>query len=108
MDAYREGVFLSKSTAPAGDGTGQGKENAAPEMANPLDPAAMDGMIGMLKKQAVMFIPQSILMGWVNLFFSGFVLSQSSSPRLLSLPSNRTRTTRRLTHFSPSDGTFAR
>ena len=70
MDAYRDGVYLSQKQVAEGSEAGQ--QEAAP---NPLDPAAMDGMIGMLKKQAVMFIPQTILMAWINLFFSGFVLS---------------------------------
>lgn len=71
IEAYRSGVFLSKPREL--DANGQPVSQAPP---NPLDPAAMDGMMGMVKKQAVMFIPQSILMGWINLFFSGFVLSR--------------------------------
>lgn len=67
MEAFTEKKYLQSK--PGGDGTGE----ATPP--NPLDPAAMDGMIGMIKKQAVSFVPQSILMGWINLFFSGFVLS---------------------------------
>jgi hypothetical protein len=35
----------------------------------------MEGMMDGLKKQMVMFVPQSIIMGWINLFFSGFILS---------------------------------
>lgn len=73
MNAYKNATYLSKPK-PSADGT---SEPETPP--NPLDPAAMEGMIGMLKKQAVMFIPQSILMGWINLFFSGFVLSESQS-----------------------------
>jgi hypothetical protein len=68
IEAFTEKKYLQ---AKAG-----GAEAAA---TNPLDPAAMDGMIGMIKKQAVSFVPQSILMGWINLFFSGFVLSKSLS-----------------------------
>lgn len=70
MEAYKEGRYLSKQKDQSGK---EGGPQDAPP--NPLDPAAMDGMLGMLKKQAVMFVPQSILMGWINLFFSGFVLS---------------------------------
>lgn len=65
MEAFTEKKYLQSKP----DGAGKA---ATP---NPLDPAAMDGMIGMIKKQAVSFVPQSILMGWINLFFSGFVLS---------------------------------
>lgn len=69
MVAYTEGTFLKDGPKKEGESD----EQAPPP--NPLDPAAMDGMIGMLKKQAVMFVPQTVLMGWINLFFSGFVLS---------------------------------
>ena len=71
MDAYQEGTFLAKPREIGPDG-----QPVSQPPPNPLDPAAMDGMMGMFKKQAVMFIPQSILMGWINLFFSGFVLSK--------------------------------
>lgn len=66
MEAYTEKKYLQVNA----DGS------SAAVTPNPLDPAAMDGMIGMIKKQAVSFVPQSILMGWINLFFSGFVLSR--------------------------------
>lgn len=69
MEAFTEKKYLNvKPGEEGGDGS------AVPP--NPLDPAAMDGMIGMIKKQAIMFVPQSVLMGWINLFFSGFVLSR--------------------------------
>lgn len=68
MEAFAEKKYLQAKA----DGSTGGE--ATPP--NPLDPAAMDGMIGMIKKQAVSFVPQSILMGWINLFFSGFVLSE--------------------------------
>ena len=35
----------------------------------------MEGMMGVMKNQAVMMIPQMIIMGWINFFFQGFVLS---------------------------------
>lgn len=47
---------------------------------NPLmDPTQMDGMMDGLKKQAVMMIPNMVIMQWINTFFSGFVLSQCYS-----------------------------
>ena len=50
--------------------------------ANPLsDPASMDGMMDGMKKQMVMMVPQMVIMGWINFFFQGFVLSE---PRLLT------------------------
>jgi len=82
MEAYKEGTYLSKQKDQSGaDGT---SSEATP---NPLDPAAMDGMLGMVKKQAVMFVPQSILMGWINLFFSGFVLTRLPFPLTLRFKS---------------------
>lgn len=43
---------------------------------NPLaDPSAMEGMMDGMKKQMVMMVPQMVIMGWINFFFEGFVLS---------------------------------
>jgi hypothetical protein len=51
--------------------------NAESKPPNPLsDPAAMDGMMDGMKKQMVMMLPQMIIMGWINFFFQGFVLSK--------------------------------
>jgi hypothetical protein len=45
--------------------------------ANPMtDPAAMEGMMGMMKGNMAMMVPQTLIMGWINAFFSGFVISQ--------------------------------
>jgi ER membrane protein complex subunit 3 len=40
------------------------------------DPAAMDGMMAGMKTQMVMMVPQMVIMGWINFFFQGFVLSE--------------------------------
>jgi len=45
------------------------------------DPAAMEGMMGMMKGNMAMMIPQTLIMGWINAFFAGFVIS--TSPILL-------------------------
>ena len=37
----------------------------------------MGGMMGGMKNQMVMMVPQMIIMGWINFFFQGFVLSKS-------------------------------
>lgn len=39
----------------------------------------MDGMMAGMKTQMVMMVPQMVMMGWINFFFQGFVLSQSLS-----------------------------
>jgi hypothetical protein len=37
----------------------------------------MDGMMAGMKTQVVMMVPQMVIMGWINFFFQGFVLSVS-------------------------------
>ena len=34
--------------------------------------------MGGMKNQVVMMVPQMVIMGWINFFFQGFVLSTSS------------------------------
>lgn len=65
--AFTDGTYLK-------DGIPKGDTPAAPP--NPLsDPAAMDGMMAGMKTQMVMMVPQMVIMGWINFFFQGFVLS---------------------------------
>jgi hypothetical protein len=65
---YEAGTFLKEP-----DKKGQ----AAP---NPMtDPAAMEGMMGMMKGNMAMMVPQTLIMGWINAFFSGFVISEYMS-----------------------------
>lgn len=43
---------------------------------NPMtDPGAMEGMMGMMKNQMAMIIPNTLIMSWINAFFSGYVIS---------------------------------
>jgi hypothetical protein len=66
VQAYQEGKFLAEPEL-------RGKPRP-----NPMsDPAAMEGMMGMMKGQMTMMIPQTLIMGWINAFFSGFVISKS-------------------------------
>jgi hypothetical protein len=65
--AFAEGTYLK-------DGPPKQGETTVPP--NPLsDPAAMDGMMAGMRTQMVMMVPQMIVMGWINFFFEGFVLS---------------------------------
>ncbi|KAG0147510.1 hypothetical protein CROQUDRAFT_656079 [Cronartium quercuum f. sp. fusiforme G11] len=50
-----------------------GKDDTPALPPNPLDSANMEGMMDGLKKQMVMMVPQTVIMGWINAFFFGFV-----------------------------------
>jgi hypothetical protein len=64
VSAYQEGKFLA-------DPESRGKPRP-----NPMsDPAMMEGMMGMMKGNMAMMVPQTLIMGWINAFFSGFVIS---------------------------------
>lgn len=68
VNGYKNGAFLKSGP--------EGRGQAAP---NPMtDPAAMDGMMGMMKGQMAMMIPQTLIMSWINAFFAGFVIRKSS------------------------------
>ena len=67
VTGYKDGAFLKDPDA-------RGKPAA-----NPMtDPAAMEGMMGMMKGNMMMMVPQTIIMGWINAFFSGYVISKLS------------------------------
>lgn len=66
VTAYESGAFLKEP------------EKRGQAAANPMtDPAAMEGMMGMMKGNMAMIVPQTLIMGWINAFFSGFVISES-------------------------------
>lgn len=63
IDSFKSGAFLKDI------------ENRGKGAANPMtDPAAMEGMMGMMKGNMAMMIPQTMIMGWINAFFSGYVI----------------------------------
>ena len=70
IDNYKKGTFL-KAKAEAG-------KDAPPP--NPMDPAAMEGMMGMMKGNMAMMIPQTLIMSWINAFFAGFVILRLPFP----------------------------
>ncbi|EOR00822.1 UPF0347 membrane protein C.03 [Wallemia ichthyophaga EXF-994] len=72
IEAFKQGSYLKQ--APPKDGEQQ-------HPPNPLnDPEQMDSMMDGMKKQMVMFIPQTVIMGWINSFFSGFILIKLPFP----------------------------
>ncbi len=66
IESARDGKFLADP-----DARGKGKPNPM------SDPAMMEGMMGMMKGNVAMMVPQSLIMGWINAFFSGYVISES-------------------------------
>jgi len=71
--AYQDGTYLKD---------GPPKEGEAPTTPpNPMtDPGMMDNMMGGMKSQMIMMVPQQILMYWINSFFSGFLLIKLPFP----------------------------
>ncbi|CAK1355449.1 ER membrane protein complex subunit 3 [Cercospora beticola] len=68
-EAVKDGRFLADP------------ENRGKPPANPLtDPGAMDGMMGAMKGNVAMMVPQSLIMGWINAFFSGYVIMKLPFP----------------------------
>ncbi|CAH7675973.1 integral membrane protein DUF106-domain-containing protein [Phakopsora pachyrhizi] len=66
MRVLDSGDYLSDSSV-----VKVGGEDGTPP--NPMDLNQMDGMMDGLKKQMVMMVPQTVIMGWINTFFFGFV-----------------------------------
>ncbi|KAI1004758.1 hypothetical protein K3495_g3454 [Podosphaera aphanis] len=76
IDAFQKGAFLKEPE----------KKGQAPP--NPMtDPAAMEGMMGMMKGNMAMIIPQTLIMGWINTFFSGFVIIRLPFPLTIKFKS---------------------
>jgi hypothetical protein len=41
----------------------------------------MEGMMGAMKGNMMMMIPQTLIMSWINAFFSGYVICRRSAQR---------------------------
>lgn len=69
VSAFKSGAFLKDP------------ENRGKPPANPMtDPAAMEGMMGMMKGNMAMMIPQTMIMSWINAVFAGFVVLKLPFP----------------------------
>lgn len=76
ISAYKEGAFLKDP------------ENRGKPAANPMtDPAAMEGMMGMMKGNMAMMVPQTLIMSWINAFFAGYVILKLPFPLTLRFKS---------------------
>jgi hypothetical protein len=84
--AFTKGDYLKIDPSKPVERDEDGNRVAPPAMSSLTDPAMMEGMMGGMKNQFVTMVPQMLIMGWVNFFFSGFVLSAffplSSNPRI--------------------------
>ncbi|KAF2400378.1 transmembrane protein [Trichodelitschia bisporula] len=69
VSGFKSGAFLADPEA-------RGKPPA-----NPMsDPAMMEGMMSMMKGNVAMMVPQTLIMGWINAFFSGYVIMKLPFP----------------------------
>ncbi|KAI5304765.1 ER membrane complex subunit 3 [Ascosphaera pollenicola] len=68
INGFKEGSFLKDP-----ESRGQGPPNPM------SDPQGMDQMMGMMKGNMMMMIPQSVIMGWINAAFAGFVICNESA-----------------------------
>ncbi|KAI5287566.1 ER membrane complex subunit 3 [Ascosphaera aggregata] len=69
IHGFREGSFLKDP-----ESRGQGPPNPM------SDPQGMDQMMGMMKGNMMMMIPQTVIMGWINAAFAGFVILRLPFP----------------------------
>ena len=67
------GSYLAPETKQAAEKAANRQPDEMPE--SPFNESAMEGMMEMAKKSLVMMIPQTVIMGWINFFFTGFVIS---------------------------------
>ncbi|KAF9452444.1 transmembrane protein [Macrolepiota fuliginosa MF-IS2] len=82
--AFTDGIYL-KDGLPVPKKPKEGGDEA--EFPKPpsffSDPGQMDTMMSQFKTQTVVMIPQMVIMGWVNFFFSGFVAIKLPFPLTL-------------------------
>jgi len=81
--AFTKGDYLKVDPSKPVERDEDGNRVAPPAMSSLSDPAMMEGMMGGMKNQFVTMVPQMLIMGWVNFFFSGFVLIKLPFPLTL-------------------------
>ncbi|KAJ2767393.1 hypothetical protein IWQ57_003964 [Coemansia nantahalensis] len=67
--AYEDGEYLKNKAS-----KDQGPANLM------ADPKAMEAMMGGMKSQMMGIVPQTLIMGWIQFFFSGFILIKLPFP----------------------------
>ncbi|KAJ2508481.1 hypothetical protein GGI11_006073 [Coemansia sp. RSA 2049] len=67
--AYEDGTYLKDKTS---------KEKSPTDLM--ADPKNMEAMMDGMKKQMMGIIPQTLIMGWIQFFFSGFILIKLPFP----------------------------
>ena len=83
---FSKGTFLKIQPVDASSVGPDGEE--VPSLPPQLqDPAQMEAMMDGMKKNMMMLVPQMIIMGWVNAFFSGFVVIKLPFPLTLRFKS---------------------
>ncbi|KAL1879122.1 hypothetical protein VTK73DRAFT_7241 [Phialemonium thermophilum] len=76
ITAYESGAFLKEPE----------RRGQAPP--NPMsDPSSMEGMMGMMKNQMAMIIPNTLIMSWISAFFSGYVIMKLPFPLTIKFKS---------------------
>lgn len=68
-----DGTYLAPETKKAAEKAANRQPDEMPE--SPLNESTMEGMMQMAKRSLVMMVPQTVIMGWINFFFTGFVIS---------------------------------
>lgn len=76
VTAFQEGKYL------------QEPRKAGQSTSNPMsDPNAMEGMMGMMKNNMAMIIPNTLIMSWINASFSGYVIMKLPFPLTIKFKS---------------------
>lgn len=73
-----DGSYLDPETKQAMEKAKNRQPDEMPE--SPFNEAMMENMMEQAKRSLLMMVPQTMIMGWVNFFFTGFVLIRLPFP----------------------------